>query len=36
MSKKDMQIKVNREVMSNWTQTKEVWIVYQTTQLLPA
>lgn len=25
MTRKEMQIKVNREVMSNWTQAKEVW-----------
>lgn len=25
MTKKEMQIKVNREVMSNWAQVKEVW-----------
>nr|DAY20765.1 MAG TPA: hypothetical protein [Caudoviricetes sp.] len=25
MTRKEMQIKVNREVLSNWTQTKEVW-----------
>lgn len=25
ITKREMQIKVNCEVMSNWTQTKEVW-----------
>lgn len=25
MSKRELQVKINREVLSNWTQTKEVW-----------
>lgn len=25
MTKREMQVKINREVLSNWAQAKEVW-----------